>query len=120
MSNDARAKLLSGALRAAGAATHALFEALATYVDAAPAAGAPADDRWVAPTVYLRGAVPVRAVNAACGAGQIPGAVKRGKRWVARRSAVDAWLQRHQPEDAADADALLASWDRRSSSGGRG
>lgn len=52
--------------------------------------------------------LPRRAVCTACRRGEIAGATKRGRRWLATRAAVDAWLRAGGPRlvspTAEDAD----------------
>ena len=102
-------------LDAAEAAVQDLAAAV-ELLDASPA-NEQQEDPWVAPAVYLRAALPARAVNHACASGQIVGAVRKGKRWAAKRSAVDAYLS-SQKQDAAGADAVVLRWSRRAAAGG--
>jgi hypothetical protein len=53
--------------------------------------------------------LPRRLVLAACRRGKVSGAVKRGRRWLATRAAVDAWLRAKGPRamsSPADEDDL--------------
>jgi hypothetical protein len=84
-----------------------LFQLAAALSDDTPET----DDPIVRVVAHVGDAVPRRVVNAACAAGQVEGAAKRGKSWLARRSAVDGWLSASvQPTN--DADALAMSWAR--------
>jgi hypothetical protein len=78
------------------------------------------DDGWVVPAVYLQGALPARVLNAACVTQQIEGAIKPGKRWLARRSAVDAWLRAVSRRDAGGADDVVGRWERSATAARRG
>lgn len=96
---------LAAALAALAAAEQAVAAARALLA-AAPATG---DDPWVKVTSYLSGVVLPRIANAACASGEIEGATKQGGRsWKARRSAVDAWMSRHQSE--GDEGDLVERW----------
>jgi hypothetical protein len=99
---------LSEALRAQAASLLALAEALEhPQGDSVP-------DPWVGAVAYLDGAVPSRVVNAACACGQVYGATKRGKRWVARRSAIDQWIsEAGHREPTTDAELLAAEWGKK-------
>lgn len=57
------------------------------------------------PVVDICASVPRsrRAVQRACRAGEIDGATKNGRAWLARRSAVDAWLAGQRPVPARTA-----------------
>ena len=72
----------------------------------------------VAETVPL----PRRTVFAACRRGQIEGASRRGRRWLATKSAVDAWLRAGGPrlvQTTADDEDELESMRRSLVSNGR-
>ena len=103
---------VAAALRAQAAAILALADALEATTPATVD-----DDPWVRVVSYVAKAAPARVVNAACAAGQIHGASKRGKSWIARRSAVDAWLASPVETPASDADELVQSWMRRGGGG---
>lgn len=45
--------------------------------------------------------LPRRLVLAACRRGEVPAARKRGRRWLATRAAVDAWLRAKGPQGVA-------------------
>jgi hypothetical protein len=42
--------------------------------------------------------LPRRLVLAACRRGDVPGAVKRGRRWLASRAAIETWLRAKGPQ----------------------
>lgn len=96
------------ALRAQAAALLALADALdKPDRDTDP-------DPWVRVVQHVNGAVPARVVNGACAAGQVKGAVKKGKAWIARRSDVDSWLSSSgQVKSTSDAAELARMWGAR-------
>ena len=101
--------------KALGAIADQLHE-LATTPD-----GSADGDRWVPAAKHLAGAVPSRVVNAACATGQIAGARKPGKVWIAPRASIDRWVaqqgsagMQHGPDSATDGAAMVASWEARS------
>jgi len=62
---------------------------------------------------------PPRTLQAACRSGAIEGARKVGRRWIAPRVSVDAWMRAHGPRAAEkkggardDLDALRDRWAR--------
>jgi len=70
------------------------------------------------PLVDICSAVPRsrRAIQRACRAGEIGGATKSGRAWLARRSAIDAWLASQRPvpvrvtaDDGDDVDEVLSA-----------
>jgi hypothetical protein len=62
--------------------------------------------------------LPRRLVLAACRRGDVPAAVKRGRRWLANRAAIDTWLRAKgpralpAPEDEDDLEPLRRSLAR--------
>lgn len=99
-------------MSAIGEALRAQAAALLAVADALESADRDTEpDPWVGVVSYVKGAVPARVANAACACGQVTNATKRGKRWIARRSDVDAWLSSAgQSEPRTDAQALAAEW----------
>ena len=95
--------------RAIAAALRAQAQTLLVTADAIEAtATAPVDsDRWV--DVCQHSPLPKRATLAAARTGAIEGAAKQGRKWVARASAVDAWLTR-QTSEPSEAPTALARW----------
>lgn len=91
----------------------ALLAAVETATGAANDGGA---DAWVDPVRYLAAALPKRRVQQALRAGEIPGATKRGRTWLARARDVDAWLS-SQSNSAPESSDRLARW-RAAAAGG--
>lgn len=111
--ND-RTRQVQASIRAIAAAEQALAAARELLTSAAPEP----EDPFVRVTRHLRGLVPARVACAACVAGQIEGATKPGKHWLARKSAVEAWIASGKPPAVADtADAVVLSWERRARGG---
>jgi len=114
MSVHESSRQVQAATRAIAAAEQALAAARELLTTAAPEP----EDPYVRVTKHLRGLVPARVACAACTAGQIATATRPGKHWLARRSAVDAWLASGRPSTVADdGDAVLLSWERRAKGG---
>jgi excisionase family DNA binding protein len=65
-----------------------------------------ANDRFEGKLVDVAEAVPVsrRVLYRACRAGRIAGAVRVGRRWLAARDALDAWLRSCGPRAVAASD----------------
>jgi len=82
--------------------------ALAKAMEADTGADDRDDDPIVRVAVRCDGVVPRRVINAACAAGEVEGARKVGRQWVARRSVIDAWILRSQP--GPEPSSRVARW----------
>ena len=104
-------------------ASQELQKAALALLEAAQTQTGHSSDRWRRVAKHLAGVIPAREANSACASGAIRGAVKRGKYWVARESAIDAWIEsaRTETSPANDgAEGLAASWERRARRAGGG
>jgi excisionase family DNA binding protein len=93
-------------------ALRAQAQALLVTADAIES-DAPAEADPIVDVVTHADAMPRRTVLCACRAGALR-ATKRGRRWLARRSDVDAWLTATaQPDAANDAETSPGAYLRR-------
>ena len=90
--------------------------ALADAIEAGDSADHDADP-WV--DVCEHSPLSKRVTMVAARSGAIDGAVKRGRTWVARCSALDTWLTREGPDRASNDVSYLDRWRRRAAGGSK-